>query len=135
MKLPLPRGPLSAAVLDALRAGTELDSSPVTELVDTLAGSIDQITDDDFQLALWVLYELHYRGFDDVPADQEWQPELIRVRLALEAVFERELRRRTEPNVREAMAGGGEVAERLFGLTEGFDGPSVSRFLHRTATQ
>jgi hypothetical protein len=42
---------------------------------------------EDLQLALYALYEMHYRGFDDVPEDREWDPELLRFRAALEARF------------------------------------------------
>lgn len=56
MDLPPPRGPVSGHVIDALRrdndeiGGPALGPHPVT-------------TDPDVQLALWILYELHYRGF------------------------------------------------------------------------
>ena len=33
--------------------------------------------DDDFQLALWACYELHYRGFDDVHENWQWHPAVI----------------------------------------------------------
>jgi hypothetical protein len=39
---------------------------------------------DDLQLALYVCYELHYRGFADVSAEPEWDPDLLRTRAALE---------------------------------------------------
>ncbi|MFI5428843.1 hypothetical protein [Aeromicrobium sp. UC242_57] len=28
----------------------------------------------DLHICLWALYELHYRGFDDVDDHLEWQP-------------------------------------------------------------
>jgi hypothetical protein len=42
---------------------------------------------DDLQLALCVCYELHYRGFDGVVGDWEWEPGLLRLRRSLEEVF------------------------------------------------
>src|SRR4051812_34999755 len=59
MQLPEPRGPLTGALVDALRSGDPkaLPAAP--------AASDDPIADDDQQLALWILFELHYRGFDD----------------------------------------------------------------------
>jgi hypothetical protein len=42
---------------------------------------------DDLQLALYVLYELHYRGFAGVGDDREWDPELLALRGALEDRF------------------------------------------------
>ena len=48
---------------------------------------------EDLQLALYVCYELHYRGFADVPDAMEWDLELLGLRLELEAVFLEALRR------------------------------------------
>ena len=48
----------------------------------------------DAQLALWMLYELHYRGFDGVPEDREWDLGLLGLRRELEHRFENELARR-----------------------------------------
>jgi hypothetical protein len=134
MKLPSERGPLSAAVLDALSGETDLDSAAILELVRGLPADVDPITDDDLHLTLWVLYELHYLGFEEVDEDWEWHPELLRVRLSLEELFETELRRRTDAHVTAALEAHGDVASRLFELTETFEGPSVARFLHREAT-
>nr|WP_198284348.1 iron-containing redox enzyme family protein [Saccharomonospora xinjiangensis] len=79
--LPLPRGPLSAAVVTALR--------------DTPSGRHHLPRDigcpepygDDLQLALQTCYELHYRGFADVSPDWEWDPGLLRLRSSLEHRF------------------------------------------------
>lgn len=48
------------------------------------------------QLALCVLYELHYRGFSDVHSDREWDPELIRLRSIFEERFLDYLRQNCE---------------------------------------
>ncbi|MEV6197841.1 iron-containing redox enzyme family protein [Streptomyces sp. NPDC051920] len=71
-----PRGPLSTAVLAAL-AGSD---APFPTVPADAYG-------DDLQLALYVLYELHYRGFDGVPDDREWDPRLLTLRAALEDRF------------------------------------------------
>jgi len=42
---------------------------------------------DDLQLALYVCYELHYRGFAGVRPELEWDPPLLTVRGALEDRF------------------------------------------------
>jgi len=79
-ELPPPRGPLSAAVVDRLRGGSidpALDA-PVIALP----------TDDDVQLALYLSYELHYRGFREVDERLEWDLGLLGLRLELEASFE-----------------------------------------------
>jgi len=69
----------------------ELDA--VATAVQELPDSTDLLTDDDLHLALWVLYELHYSGFDGVDPDLEWDPDVLRARRLLEAPFEAELRR------------------------------------------
>lgn len=77
---------------------------------------------DDLQLALHLCYELHYRGFAQVPDTLEWDPGLLRVRALLEHRFESALRHdcRHLPDVGEALA---EL------LVEPADGTGVSRFL------
>jgi hypothetical protein len=77
---------------------------------------------DDLQLALYLCYELHYRGFAGVAADLEWDPELLRVRAALEDRFLTALRAdaRRHDGVDEALAGI---------LVEPVDGTGVSHFL------
>jgi hypothetical protein len=56
------------------------------------ARSDDPLRDDDLQLALFVCYELHYRGWDGVDDRWEWNPGLLAARAAMEALFERALR-------------------------------------------
>jgi len=80
--LPRARGPLSAAVLAMLRGGPSLRADPAH--ADPYG--------DDLQLALYCCYELHYRGFADVPDDREWEPGLLALRREIERVFERALR-------------------------------------------
>jgi hypothetical protein len=81
--LPRARGPVSAAVLDVLagrRPAAELAGVvPDPSEVDPLGG--------DLQLALYACYELHYRSFDGVADDLEWDPDLLALRARLEAPF------------------------------------------------
>lgn len=42
---------------------------------------------DDLQLALYILYELHYQGFQDVPDSLEWDSGLLACRGAIENRF------------------------------------------------
>lgn len=81
--LPEPRGPLSAALVAALRGGRgrPLPSVPAS----------CPAYGDDLQLALYTLYELHYQGFEGVPDDTEWDGGLLSHRAALEDVFLRAL--------------------------------------------
>src|SRR3712207_2784054 len=86
MRLPDPRGSLSGFVIDALSGPPgDLGAAPPI-------GAVDALEDDDFQLALYVAYELHYRGFDDVDDRWEWEPSLIAFRTSLEGEFEKALR-------------------------------------------
>jgi hypothetical protein len=50
------------------------------------------LLDEDFQLTLYCLYELHYQGLAGVSEDWEWEPSVISFRGRLEEVFERQLR-------------------------------------------
>ena len=134
MQLPEARGPLSSGVIDALAGRTVLDVDVLLRGVRDLPAGTDPLTDDDLHLALWVLYELHYGGFEGVDPDLEWDPDLLRVRAALEEPFEAELRRRAEPHVEVTLSADGDLAERLFDLCATFEGPSVSKYLHREAT-
>ncbi|MER6639902.1 iron-containing redox enzyme family protein [Streptomyces microflavus] len=113
--LPAPRGPLSGAVIDALRTGVDHPAPAV--------GDADPFGD-DLQLALYLLYELHYQGFEGVDDEHEWSPGLLALRRSLEEPFLAALR---------AGAGtDGDVESALSGLLVepiGDDGHSVSHFL------
>ncbi|MFD9372424.1 iron-containing redox enzyme family protein [Streptomyces sp. NPDC060020] len=79
------RGELSGAVTRALRSGTPPVYAPGAVLKADPWG-------EDLQLALHLLCELHYRGFDGVDGEREWDPDLLRLRQALEARFLHALR-------------------------------------------
>jgi hypothetical protein len=115
---------------------------PLTEwLFDTLAGSARSVTapraswlgdplgDDDTAMGLYALYELHYRGFEGVDDDWEWEPSLLAVRRELEGAF---LDRLGE------VAGGGEVPGDveggLYRIAAGGGGRSLSAHLAREGT-
>ncbi|MFB7544548.1 iron-containing redox enzyme family protein [Streptomyces zaomyceticus] len=74
------RGELSHAVTEALRSG----GTPRYG-TGTVAGA--DAWGEDLQLALYLLYELHYRGFEGVDDAREWDPELLRLRRQMEARF------------------------------------------------
>ena len=135
MQLPEERGPLSSGVLGMLGGEAAVDFDALVAAVRGRSEVADVVGDDDFQLAMWVMYELHYLGFEGVAEEWEWDPRLLRVRLALDGVFEADLRRRTDEHVAAALAADGDVPERLFDLTETIDGPSVARFVQREATR
>jgi Iron-containing redox enzyme len=119
--LPRPRGALSAAVTAALR-GT--GTPPAVLPADC------PVYGDDLQLALYVLYELHYQGFEGVPDTLEWDSGLLGLRGALEDRFLAALRA-------DVPVGAEETAERALGelLVEpvGDDG-GLSHHLRREGT-
>ena len=80
--LPVPRGPLSHALLDALVRDPHEVRAPDTTM------PADPLADEDLQLALYLCYELHYRGLDGVAEEWEWEPSLLALRARLEARFE-----------------------------------------------
>jgi hypothetical protein len=84
--LPEPRGPLSAAVREAL--GHRRPGEPLPEV---RADDADPYGE-DLQLALYTCYELHYRGFGAADPGWEWDGGLLTLRGAMEGVFERALR-------------------------------------------
>lgn len=133
MRRPTPRGPLTEALLDAL-TGPPGPVPAVAEAADgALARTTDVIEDDDVQLALLVLYELHYRGVDGVDDAWEWQADLLAVRGRLEAAFEAAVRALVPVPQTDARTAN-EVAEFLFELTARDDGPSVSAYVAKRAT-
>ncbi|MFE4657850.1 iron-containing redox enzyme family protein [Streptomyces hydrogenans] len=74
------RGELSRAVTRALRSGAAPRHAAVAVRRADPWG-------EDLHLALYLLYELHYRGFEGVDDAREWDPDLLRLRRALESRF------------------------------------------------
>jgi hypothetical protein len=127
-RVPGPVGPISHHVATTLRSGgTSVLPAPAWE-----GGSI--ITSLDAQLGLWMLYELAYRGFEDVPDDREWDPDLIRVRRELEDRFETELREKAGP-LADSVADLDEVGDQVLAMAQHASGVSLSSYLRRDATR
>ncbi|WP_353952028.1 iron-containing redox enzyme family protein [Knoellia sp. S7-12] len=117
--LPSGRGPISQAVIDhcAGRTRMPLSSPPSSDPYG-----------DDLQLALYVCYELHYRGFDGVPDSMEWDLDLVGFRLELEAIFLEQLRL--------DVAGGDDVEAEIAGLlSEPVGERGISHHLAREGTR
>jgi hypothetical protein len=127
--LPEPCGPLSEAVIRALTVPH--GPRPVPSTTDARAVS-DPLGDRDFQLALWILYELHYRGFDGVDPALEWDPLLIAARLPMEQVFEDAIRELAR--VEEEPETSDELAAALTRMTIGGGEPELAGYLARHAT-
>jgi hypothetical protein len=124
MKLPSARGPLSTAVITALqeRPDSSVNPAPYGDVIE------NPLSHADFQLALAICYELHFRGFDDVDDGWEWDPGLLTVRAMLESTFDQALRREcalTIPRV--------DICAGLRDLVAGDDGPNLSGYLTRRA--
>ncbi|OBK83620.1 iron-containing redox enzyme family protein [Mycolicibacter sinensis] len=79
--LPVASGPLSSAVCELLRrpAGDTAGFAARTAGADPYGR--------DLQLALYVCYELHYRGFAGVDPEWEWDATLLELRARLERAF------------------------------------------------
>jgi len=122
--LPWPRGPLSETVISALQRdpGTLGTTPPVT--------GVDPLSDDDFSLALYLCYELHYRGLTN--PRWEWDPALLSFRAELECAFENRLR--DEIVVTSATRFPFDVATALDEMIASSKGPSLSTFLLETGT-
>jgi heme oxygenase-like protein len=124
--LPQSRGEISRALLDALvRPVHPLHALP-------LVTPVDALSDQDLQLALYLCYELHYRGLPGVADAWEWEPSLLALRRDLEAAFEAALSaavpRPPAPDAPEEM----DLALRAVAAAD--DGPSLSRYIERDAT-
>lgn len=89
-RLPDPRGPLSLAVTELLA-----ERAPLNRLTQVEASISDaDPLGLDLQLALYICYELHYRGFDNVDPGWEWNAGLLHLRGRLENTFLAEVRSR-----------------------------------------
>ncbi|MEU8226289.1 iron-containing redox enzyme family protein [Kribbella sp. NPDC048915] len=124
MQLPAPRGPLTAWLTDNLQRR------------DVVSGDIEvgvrdrPYADDDLQLALWIAYELQYRGFEDVDPERQWDPDIIAFRSRLERPWLDWL----QTNCR-VPADDRPVAEQLRELINTTGGPKFAPYLRRHATR
>jgi hypothetical protein len=127
MRLPRPRGPFSERVFAQLAA-----ADPTPTPFDATA--VDVLDDEDTQIALWALYELSYRGFEDVDPDREWSPALLTTRAEVESAFERALRELTAAAVDEVIDEPDGVADQIVALVDADPGPRLAQYLQREAT-
>ena len=75
MRRPRPRGPLSSALDAVLVEEPGSGGDELTCLAHAaVARSGDVMHDDDVQVSLTMLYELHYTGLDGVDDHWEWDP-------------------------------------------------------------
>jgi hypothetical protein len=116
--VPSPRGPLSEYVVRRIREPTALVAAPAL-------GGEDPLGDDDFALALYVAYELHYRSFGRAAEDLEWDPEVLRFRRGLEQAFVTRLVEECGAPHEAPLA----IADELDVMLRGDDGPSLSAYM------
>jgi Iron-containing redox enzyme len=124
--LPEPRGDISGLLLAEL--SRELHALPAVEVT----GSADVLADEDLQLALYLCYELSYRGLPGVDPEWEWEPSLLTLRRDLEAAFDGALTDLAGPPGESAEPEEMDLALRA--IADADDGPSLSVFAEHHAT-
>ncbi len=121
--LPWARGPLSESVIAAFqREPGTLGATPPVD-------GVDALSDDDFALALYLCYEVHYRGM--TRPEWEWDPSLLTFRAQLEGAFEDRLR---DEVVTSTTRYPFEVASVLDEMIMSSQGPSLSAYLLESGT-
>ncbi|GAA3181768.1 iron-containing redox enzyme family protein [Blastococcus jejuensis] len=130
MHLPEPRGPLSAALFSDLVGRPTLSSTTTATAEQVAAQVAGAMTDDDLQISLAVCYELHYRGFDDVPDHWEWEPALLGLRGVLERRHLAALRELVGP----LPVTDEPIDRQLAALIAADDGPSLSAYMAKQGT-
>jgi hypothetical protein len=91
----------------------------------------DPLSDEDLQLALYLCYELHYRGLPGVDDGWEWDPGLLALRAQLEREFERGLHTAVPPEPDPVPAD--DIDLTLRAIAEA-DGPSLSSYVKVSAS-
>jgi hypothetical protein len=130
MQLPEPRGPLSEALSHDLATGTTLSAASVKRADRLGEVPASALTDEDLQLSLAVCYELHYRGFDGVSDEWEWDPTLLRLRAGLEKRHLGALRELVGP----VPVTGDPIDRQLTAVIAADDGPSLSAYMAKQGT-
>ena len=123
---PAPRGEISDLVIGAL-SGPPAPLPPLRVLA-----VADPLADEDLHLALYLCYELHYRGVPGADEAWEWEPSLLALRRRLERQFEDALCAAVPPLPAEVAPE--EIDLALRGIAEADEGRSLSRHVEREAT-
>jgi hypothetical protein len=124
-RLPPPRGVISEFLLEALGRDPHTLSRIEVPLVS------DPLADEDLQLALYLCYELHYRGLPGVDDRWEWEPSLLALRSRLEEQFEQALLEVVPLSDDGVVADEMDLALRAVAEQEG---PPLSTYVQRKAT-
>jgi len=131
MPMPEPRGPLSAGVVDVLRAERSPDDLLPLSVDDRYRGeAAEMLLDDDAQLALTMLYELHLAGIAGVDDSWEWNAQLLGLRRSLEVPFDAALRAQAESITLAARSEfGDDVVSALWEMTAPTTDPGLAGFM------
>jgi hypothetical protein len=121
--LPRPVGCLSDHAVRLLREPDCAFWHPTTDVADPLG-------DDDLHLALYCLYEMHYRGFAGVDDDAEWDPNVLAFRSMLERTFEQAMR----DEVGAAPWRPADLRQSVVDAIDDCDGPSMSSYMLERGT-
>jgi hypothetical protein len=122
--LPCARGELSRHIIDLLHD----NCAPPSGWLDGVCHD-DALSGDDFHLALYMLYELHYRGFEHVADRLEWHPSVVTAAARLEDRFEAALR-----SMITIRRDGTNVSGDLRRMIDDADGPSLSQYMEHRGT-
>jgi hypothetical protein len=114
----IPRGPVSEFLIESL-----------TRPVFVLPPAPEPDGDEDLHLALYLCYELHYRGLPEVDERWEWDPGLLALRADLETEFEAAVRRDVP-----VPSGDGAIDLALREIEAADEAPSLSKYLEREGT-
>lgn len=121
MAVPAARGDASALLVDVLLGeGAPDDFRTAAAALGARHESnpVDVLYDDDAQLCLTLLYELHLQGIDGVDDRWGWDPSLVAARAALEEPFDTAVRAVAADRVSQARSGFGEdVVGALWDMT------------------
>jgi Iron-containing redox enzyme len=119
-----PRGEITKKLLEHLTSADVALGPPSLQRIS------DPLADDDLQLALYLCYELHYRGLQGVPPEREWDPDLLEFRAGLE--------QRMLDFLLEAIGPPdpprGRVGDLVFELVATDEAPSLSRYIEERAS-
>ena len=137
MPIPSARGQVSELLI-ALLSGSDANPAAFTAAARSAAGEHDGtsiVFDDDAQLSLTLLYELHLQGLAGVSDEWEWNLDLLAGRAALESSFEAAVRSIVASRNLEAQPlDAGDVVSQLWAMTAPSTGPSMSKFMATDAS-
>ena len=143
MRMPNARGPLSAQLI-AVLSGVDDNPAGFAAAAQSVAAQHRSgrwiVFDDDAQLTLTLLYELHLQGICGVSDQWEWDLSLLAGRAALETTLEAALREIVDPPQAEVdgsqadSAAESAVVAKLWEMTAPSTGPGMSTFMAKQAS-